>query len=167
MLHQIFQGCLQIDLMFLLTQNLESAAKSSIAELPHLLTDCGQMWAWKKILAYASRRGENSELTVHIDAWYYLRGAQSREGIYQHREEFPRRSVNCVFLVWWEIWVCACNMLTSLQPGLQRMEKCSISDNLKPEHEKTPTQIREVSNCSLLELQLNNLMVFIFTSLSH
>lgn len=96
--------------MFLLTQNLESAAKSSIAQLPHLLTDCGQMWAWKKILAYASRRGENSELTVHIDAWYYLPEAQSREGIYQHREEFPRRSVNCVFLVWWEIWVCACNV---------------------------------------------------------
>lgn len=55
------------------------------------------MWAWKKILAYASRRGEKSELAVHIDAWYYLPEAHSREGIYRHGEEFPRRSVNCVF----------------------------------------------------------------------
>lgn len=30
------------------------------------------------------------------------------------------------FLVWWEIWVCACNTLTSLQPGLLCMKNLHL-----------------------------------------
>lgn len=72
-----------------------------------------------------------------------------------------------LFLVWWEIWVWACDTLTNLQPGLLRVEKSLSLTTEDPNMKKPPTQIRGVSRGSVLELQMNNVMVFIFTGLSH
>lgn len=150
MLHQIFWGCLQIDLVFLLTQNLGSAAKSSTAEhawFAHRLWSDVSMKA--NTCQYASRRGENSELTMDTDAWRYLPGADV-----QHREWTNMgRSFLSQWIGFWvsensgcahaTCWLHAKNLLLS-----------SFLNTKKKTHKS------KVSNCYLLKHHLNNLLNF-------
>jgi len=123
MLQQIFQGCLQIDLMFLLTQNLENAAKISIAERS----------SFAHRLQSDVSIEENTCLCIRERGKYWINCPRRCPTLPSRRVEQGRNlaasggvssSFNELwFLVWWEVWVRTCNALITLQPGLQCVEK--------------------------------------------
>lgn len=102
---------------------------------------------------------------------------QSREGTYWHGEAFPPPSVKFGFGLVGN-WGVYTQCVDQSSASTVVFGKISVFGNLKPYNEKkknnkptvikTPQpQIRGVSICSLSELQLNNLLVVIFASLSH
>lgn len=118
--------------------------------MPDLLTDCGQMWAWKQIIAYALRRGENSELTMDTDAWHYLPGADVQHREWTNMGRSFLSSVSELVFGSRELWTCTCNMLTAWKNLL-------LSSFF---HTKKKTHKSGVSNSSLLKHHLNNLLNF-------